>query len=303
MKSYKVNWIRFILVITAIVLTFTLGIHYIRYIIAEDAKETIAVMSEVTPTPTLPPMPSPTPIFDLTPLKADIETYLNKFSGEKQVYIENLNTGVSFSINSRPLKAVSVMKLFNMVAYYSELQNGNLTANESTRQTLMAMIEVSDNNANTELLKVIGNGNSTQGITKVNNFCKQYGLNDTSQNHLLYDEVPQGVVFTGSNRTSAVDCGKVLRQIYNGDCISQEYSQQMLNLLLSQTKNGKIPLHLPTAVRVAHKTGEAQGVSHDVGIVFGEETDYVICVLTRNVPNSDGVIAEVSRMTYNYLNK
>lgn len=55
----------------------------------------------------------------------------------------------------------------------------------------------------------------------------------------------------------------------------------MLNLLLRQTRRWKIPSGLPSGVRVANKTGETSSVDHDMAIVFGKKTDYVICVFSR----------------------
>ena len=58
---------------------------------------------------------------------------------------------------------------------------------------------------------------------------------------------------------------------------------QMLEILLDQRLNGKLPFFLHGAgVKIAHKTGEDDGITHDVGIVFGE-TPTVVCFVGEHV--------------------
>ena len=50
---------------------------------------------------------------------------------------------------------------------------------------------------------------------------------------------------------------------------------------------------------VAHKYGSYGGYVHDYGIVFGEKT-YLVGVFTRNITDSDEVIAQISLDILNY---
>ena len=108
-----------------------------------------------------------------------------------------------------------------------------------------------------------------------------------------------------SNVSSAKDCGVLLERIYNGTCVSSRYSREMLNLLLRQTRRWKIPAGLPSGVKVANKTGETSSVQHDMAIVFGKKTDYVICVFSRTGSEGYAVprIKSISSTVYKYLNK
>ena len=104
---------------------------------------------------------------------------------------------------------------------------------------------------------------------------------------------------------SAKDAGMILEQIYRGKCVSARYSREMLNLLLRQTRRWKIPAGLPSGVKVANKTGETSSVQHDMAIVFGKKTDYVICVFSRTGSEGYAVprIKSISSTVYKYLNK
>ena len=57
----------------------------------------------------------------------------------------------------------------------------------------------------------------------------------------------------------------------------------MLQILLDQRLNGKLPFYLHgEGVKCAHKTGEDDGITHDVGVVFAERP-FVICMLSNRV--------------------
>ena len=71
--------------------------------------------------------------------------------------------------------------------------------------------------------------------------------------------------------TSVRDCGRLLEQIYRGECVSEEASAAMLDLLLNQQVTWKIPEGLDSSVVVANKTGETDTSQHDMAIVYGEK--------------------------------
>jgi beta-lactamase class A len=79
----------------------------------------------------------------------------------------------------------------------------------------------------------------------------------------------------------------------------------MLNLLLNQQNSWKIPESLDEGIKVANKTGETDSSQHDIAIVYGEKTTYILCVMSENCPKEDDAIdyiRAISRMVYNYLN-
>ena len=53
-------------------------------------------------------------------------------------------------------------------------------------------------------------------------------------------------------------------------------------MLLRQKVNDRIPKKLPEDCPVAHKTGLERNVCHDAGIVFTQQGDFLICVLTKS---------------------
>ena len=79
----------------------------------------------------------------------------------------------------------------------------------------------------------------------------------------------------------------------------------MKNLLLKQTRRWKIPAGIPSGIKVANKTGETSSVQHDIALVYGKKTDYVICVFSNTGSEGYAVsrIQSISKTVYNYLNK
>lgn len=107
-----------------------------------------------------------------------------------------------------------------------------------------------------------------------------------------------------NNTTTARDLAVILRAIEEGRSVAPAHRQQMLEILLAQEFNDKIPAGVPKGVRVAHKTGEITAHSHDAGIVYPpDRKPYVLVVLTRGIRDAavaDKLIADISALVYSH---
>ena len=105
-----------------------------------------------------------------------------------------------------------------------------------------------------------------------------------------------------NNTTTARDLAVIMRSIEEGKGITPADRQAMLDILLAQEFNQKIPAGVPRGVRVAHKTGEITAHSHDAAIVYPRNRrPYVLVVLTRGIADAtaaDNLIADISRLVY-----
>ena len=105
-----------------------------------------------------------------------------------------------------------------------------------------------------------------------------------------------------NNTTTARDLAVIMRAIEEGRTIAPADRLQMLDILHAQEFNDKIPAGVPKGVRVAHKTGEITGHSHDAAIVSPpDRKPYVLVVLTRGIPRAavaDRLIADLSSIVY-----
>ena len=105
-----------------------------------------------------------------------------------------------------------------------------------------------------------------------------------------------------SNTTTAAALTKIFLGILNYQVADSNSTDEMIEILLRQEFNDKIPAGLPDDVRVAHKTGSITAINHDAGIVFPPDEDpYVLTVLTRGFKHADDArraIAHISSMVY-----
>jgi beta-lactamase class A len=240
-------------------------------------------------------------INDFEQLKIHLEA-MTKNKGDWSIYIKDLKSGEELSINNKKMVAASTIKLFIMAKLYEDIYEGNLEKSDSVMSMMGRMITRSHNDSSNKLVQLLGRGSHEEGMSLVNDYANRINCLDTLKQRRFYDSGPPAGA--KENYTSAEDCGRLLEKIYNRECVSSEYDNEMLNLLLEQERRSKLPALLPKKVRVAHKTGELSRTEHDVGIVFGSKTDYIICVMSRGLNSSEdgrALIAEISKTTYNYF--
>lgn len=238
---------------------------------------------------------------EIASLTEQINQIISGKSGIWSVYVKNLDNGMTVVINDRQFIAASVIKLYNMIALYDEIEKGNIVLTESIQKNLEQMITVSSNEASNTIVTTIGTGNFDEGAKKVTSLAENIGCENTYEQHMLYnDRIPS----KGRNRTSVKDCGIILEKIYLKQCVSPEYDEKMLELLKEQTLDFKIPANLPENVVVANKTGENSNVEADVGIVFSPACDYIICISAEKFGGKKPIstIAEISECVYNFFN-
>ena len=175
---------------------------------------------------------------------------------------------------------------------------------------LNSMITVSDNDAANTLVNYLGGGDDAAGMARVNKFCQDHGYTSTSMGRLLLADNSKG-----DNYTSAKDCGKFLKTIYqidkgtatdNNDTLAG--AEYMYRLLKMQTRKNKIPAQMPSEVKVANKTGELDHVENDVGIIYdtAKGIDLVVCFMSQDLNDTSAAqntIAQDSRAIYGYYNE
>lgn len=210
---------------------------------------------------------------------------LSSLGGTWSVFAEYLPTGEKISIDSQPMVAASLIKLFIAGAYLEEVQSGKLDS--SYDSDLRSMISQSDNYAANRLIRLVG-------MDRVNEFILQQGFKDTQLNREMLAD--NGL----ENYTSVNDCGDVLGRIYAGTYVSGGASEKILSAMKEQTVRTKIPSGLPENVVCANKTGELAGTENDTAIVYTSRGDYVFCVMSHGMSagNAHSAIKDLSAFLY-----
>lgn len=249
---------------------------------------------------------------------AEIMEDTEAIGGQWAVSVTDLSDGTFYGMQEdASMQSASVIKLFIMAAVYERIcypadETSAIYAPEQyegeLKDLLTNMITVSDNCAANRLVELLGEGDYQAGKEAVNGFCVANGYNNTHLGRRFMEENP-----SDDNFTTARDCGKILQDLYNGNCVCAEASEKMLEFLQNQTIRNKIPSGLPQGIVCANKTGEMpEGyglgcIENDAAVVYGERKDYVICVLANELDGKNEEtrekIKEISRCVYEKLHE
>lgn len=248
-----------------------------------------------------------------------IKKKLDSIKGNVGFYYKNLITKETITYHAEDaFQAASVIKIPIMIEIYRQIINGDLDENElfqvkkeeklpscgalsylhdglevTLKDLCTLMIILSDNTATNMLIKRVG-------MQSINETMKQLGLAKTKINRMLFDvnESARGI----QNYISPCEIGILFEKMYEGSLVSKEASSSMLSLLCDQRLNGKIPFYITDGTKIAHKTGEDTGITHDVGIVFAKEP-FIVCFCSNNVevPAFNRIIQKTTRDLYNNM--
>lgn len=251
-------------------------------------------------------------------LEPKLTEMLESYPGEWSAYVKNLDSGEEILINNQSMYSASLIKAFVLADSYNEMENVMVNEGQKLKKEadspevkvkvddlICNMITVSDNESFNELVRLQSEKNDfKEGAEKINEYLKEEGYGDTSVQHTLAPSASPSIGLGGRNTTSVKDCGMLLERIYKGDCVSKAASEEMMNILLQQEVDWKIPSGLSSDVKVANKTGETDTSQHDIAIVYGEKTTYIFCVMSQNCPESTAIhnIRDLSRVVYYHLN-
>jgi beta-lactamase class A len=241
------------------------------------------------------------------------------------IAIQGLSSGRTVLLNAdASFPTASLYKLGVMYEFYRQKKLGLVSVNDVLTETeanhdteaesllgppgtqvaagtaLQLMMTVSDNIA-AEMLQ------DKLGRSRINSAFSGLGLNAT-RIHTFAPGDPLGP--TGMPRTTAGDMLRFFNQLATGTAIDADSNHEMLNLLLGDQVNDRIPAQLPFGTPVAHKTGDLEGLLNDAGIVYGPVEPFVIVVLSKSIPDvgpPDSLavgranIARIARVAYDYF--
>ncbi len=165
----------------------------------------------------------------------------------------------------------------------------------TARDLLRLMIVKSDNTATDMLLARLG-------MARINARMRRLGLTATRVRRKILDyaALRRGI----ENTTTAYEMARLLQLIHTGRAASPASCRAMLDILLAQEYNDRIPRLLPAGVAVAHKTGTMHRLTHDAGIVYTPDGGaFSITVLVQGLEETGGetLIAQLARRAYDYF--
>lgn len=145
------------------------------------------------------------------------------------------------------------------------LFTGDVTCDVRTLCRLM--ISLSDNTATNRLIGYASIPGAQAGFEAM-------GLRVTKLTRKLFDSEASKKGLR--NVICPREIGALLEQLYLGEFVSAEVSREAIDMLLLQQVDHKLNGKICGEVAIAHKTGEDDRLSNDVGIVYGK-TPFILC--------------------------
>lgn len=233
-------------------------------------------------------------------LQGILDGFAAKYPGQFGIVVTDLTTGATASIAAHDqMVSASIYKLYVGWGVYKKIDAGTLTINsklkngQTVAQCMEAMITVSDNDCGYALGALVGWKQldadlASLGLTKTS--IDNYGRN-------IYDLVDD-------KYTSAADIALFTEALYRGKLLSPASTSAYLSTLKADKLNTWLPSGLPKGTVIAHKTGALYDLVHDAGVVYAQNGDYLIVVMSRNwqnaVKQSPAAFADISRQIWEY---
>ena len=222
-----------------------------------------------------------------------IKQEMDGICGHLGFYYKNLVTGLEYGVGEDEVYgAASVIKLPLFLHTLNESVKGHISLDDrivtevsdkvpscgalnmftgavetDIRTLCRLMICISDNTATNRLLRHFG-------LEAVEKGFAELGLEKTRIRRFLFDHRAslRGV----QNTICPKELGEILEKLYRKELISAEVSEYAISVLLEQQINHKLDGKLCERIPIAHKTGEDDNLSNDVGIVYAPQP-FVVC--------------------------
>lgn len=150
------------------------------------------------------------------------------------------------------------------------------------------MISISDNTATNLIIDYIG-------LNRLKEEFKKLGLGGTEINRKLFDEEAgkRGL----ENYIVPKEIGGLLEKIYLREFFSKKVSEDIEEILLLQQINHKMCGRIGEKYKVAHKTGEDDDLTNDVGIVY-TKNPFIVCFAGHDtcVPDFEDFIRKTTEI-------
>ena len=234
------------------------------------------------------------------------------------VFLVDLDTGNYVDIQGQEaVPAASTIKLPILVSFFQAVDEGRIRLDEvltmeekhvakgsgelqdkpvgskfTALETADLMITNSDNTATNMLIDRLG------GIESLNQQFASWQLKQTQMQNILPD-------LEGTNKTSARDLVNLMADINRGKLVSLKSRDFMLRIMQQTRNRSLLPRGLGEGAFIAHKTGNIDSVSGDVGLIdMPNGKRYLVGVLVQREaddPQANELIRKISSTIYQYF--
>jgi beta-lactamase class A len=234
-------------------------------------------------------------------LQHSLETLTTGFKGDVGIYVKDLHTGKSVSINADSIfPTASMVKVPILIGIMDKLNKGelkyhqeltykdslfyagsdllaSLKHNEKVElsKVIMLMLTTSDNTASLWLQSLAGTG------TRIDQILDSIGYSATRVNSRTPGREAGRDKF-GWGQTSPKEMATLFETLANRTLMDATSSEKMLRLLGRNYWDEEALSQIPPDVFVASKNGAVNASRSEVVYVSGKNARYVFCICTKN---------------------
>jgi len=228
-------------------------------------------------------------------LKKEIEKIVKDKKGNYGIYFTDLTEEKSFGINEQELfTAASVNKVpIVAVLYYLE-HKGKINFDE---QITLQEVDIQDYGTGSLRYQKPGSTYSLKTLAKL--ALKQ---SDNTAAHILSNRIGTEVIQNTieelgmtqtemeENLTSPEDMSLLFSLIYNEKITSKPKTKELLGFMNETDIEDRLPSQLPQDAVIYHKTGDAVGSLHDIGIIEYHDKSYSIAIFTSDIGTDEDTV-------------
>jgi beta-lactamase class A len=234
-------------------------------------------------------------------LQKQLETLTTGFKGDVGIYVKDLHTGKTVSINADSIfPTASMVKVPILIGIMDKLNKGelkyhqeltykdslfyagsdllaSLKHNEKVElsKVIMLMLTTSDNTASLWLQSLAGTG------TRINQILDSIGYTATRVNSRTPGREAGRDKF-GWGQTSPKEMATMFEALANRNLLDTASSEKMLRLLGRNYWDEEALSQIPPDVFVASKNGAVNASRSEAMYVSGKNARYVFCICTKN---------------------
>lgn len=244
----------------------------------------------------------------LNKLFEETQKKVSTFPGTYGLYIKDMGSGISFKFNSNTeFYAASLYKLPLAAAVLKDVERGKL--NLDTKITYYPY----DYSAGTGSISKFEHGTELTVEELLSALMKQ--SDNTAQNMLLrvtqYDQVKNAFLINGIdkermgfynlNLTNPYEMGTMVENIFYGDYLLDSSREYLLNIMYPTDFDDRISPYIGAGYIFKHKIGSWPDSWHDCGIVYGNNREVVVCLMSKDATLENFI--EVCKEVGAFINK
>jgi beta-lactamase class A len=235
-------------------------------------------------------------------LQSKLKEALTGFNGDIGVYVKNLRTGKTVSINADTIfPTASIVKVTILLGLMDKINKGELQYDSTLvykdsllyegsdilgsfkndekimlKKVMMLMLTTSDNTASLWLQSIAGKG------TRINEILDSLGMKSTRVNSRTPGRENNRNQY-GWGQTTPFEMGTIFEKIYRNEIFSATACERMMRCLgRNYWDEDEAISQVPPTIEVFSKNGCVNASRSEVLLVNAPNNPYIFCIFTKN---------------------